>query len=651
VPNSYHLPGVRLVWARGTAGRLSRPVRLCPLCAGVIASFGAATAAVAGVYKCVGADGSTSYSDTPCAPNAESIKVQTATPTTSSGVQIQTATYVSPRNGRSLDVTNQVKSLCSSGSSSCTLNCGNQLAGDPDFGQLKYCGITYRCGAGPVQQQRIPEGGRLTLGCSTEMARMAEQNALPPPNSPATSPASASASAATSSSAGLSGAQGALAEAVAPPLPMSERANPTDISALATIVQRMGGGEGDMQFDIVAALQMRLFIGPDDPTWNHTNPRYVALFKIVKKDLQQDLEPAVHAQIAQGLHELKDVLGSRVSATDVRQLLGFYRSNQGQRYLAFQDRIGSTETLGLTELTMGMVGAGMSPAPSPAPSQALLDGRRRLIANSWVSLALSDGIGGAKRTGPPDAGTVFKAMLDVVARNHGPEIDAVDREYAKDLPQFESFHRSSAAKSLLAAMHSGMGKAAGRPVSSDPFKIALDRSIAMHSPQWKAAYEAGRSSAGNTESKNTQGDLSPLVALGQVAAAVEAQKPSVLKPGDADYPEEAAKPTRVIPLVVTGHDGADMRFNAEWVSDEKLCGHQVGLGGYFPYSLTFPVAMTPSGDDYRGSIVVDRFKPGKCGWRFTSLSYGIAEGVQNALALPADHDDSAVPSASSGAIA
>jgi hypothetical protein len=135
---------------------------------------------------------------------------------------------------------------------------------------------------------------------------------------------------------------------------------------------------------------------------------------------------------------------------------------------------------------------------------------------------------------------------------------------------------------------------------------------------------------------------SPLVAMGQVAAALEAQKPSVLKPGDADYPEEAAKPTRVIPLVVTGHDGADMRFNAEWVSDEKLCGHQVGLGGYFPYSLTVPVAMTPSGDDYRGSIVVDRFKPGKCGWRFTSLSYGIAEGVQNALALPADHDDSAV---------
>jgi hypothetical protein len=117
----------------------------------------------------------------------------------------------------------------------------------------------------------------------------------------------------------------------------------------------------------------------------------------------------------------------------------------------------------------------------------------------------------------------------------------------------------------------------------------------------------------------------------------------VLKPGDADYPEEAAKPTRVIPLVVTGHDGADMRFNTEWVSDEKLCGHQVGLGGYFAYTLSFPVTMARSGDTYRGSVVFDRFKPGKCGWRFASVDYGMIDGVENALAMPVDHGDPPVP--------
>lgn len=616
-------------------------MRLYRLCAAAIALVATATPAVAGVYKCVGSDGSTSYSDTPCAGNAESIKLQPATPTAPSGLEIQTATYASPRNGRSLDATTQVKALCANGSASCTLNCGNPLAGDPDFGQRKYCSITYRCDGGPALQQRIPEGGRLTLACSREMVRAAKQNTLPLPNSEVTPPAPPSADASTSMSAstGLSGARGATAGTLAPKLPMNQRANPSDINALATILQRMGGDEPDTKFDTLAALQMRLVIGPNDPTWNHTNPRYAALFKMVKEDLQHDLEPAFRAQMAQALQELTDVLGSRVPAIDVKQLLGFYRSNEGQRYLAFQDRIGSIQTQGLTELTMGMVGAGMSRVPSAAPSQAVLDERRRLLADSWVSLIVPDVLSGSTKTGSPGAGDFFKAMLDVVARNHGPEIDAVGGDYARDLPQFESFHQSPAAQLLVSALHEGIKEdVAQRPVTPNLFKTALDRSVATHGPQWKAAYEAGRPNTPNTESRNPQGDLSPLVALGQVAAALEAQKPSVLKPGDADYPERVADPARIVPLVVIGRDGADMRFNAEWVSDEKLCGHQVGLGGYFRYTLSFPIAMTRSGDTYRGSVVVDSFKSGRCGWRLSSVNYAMVDGVQNALAVPVPAD-------------
>jgi hypothetical protein len=128
-----------------------------------------------------------------------------------------------------------------------------------------------------------------------------------------------------------------------------------------------------------------------------------------------------------------------------------------------------------------------------------------------------------------------------------------------------------------------------------------------------------------------------------VAAALEAQKPSVLKPGDADYPQETRKPTQVVPLEVSGQDGEDMRFTAEYANDVKLCGHQVGLGGYFAYTLNFPITMTRSAEGYRGSIAVDRFKSGKCGWRFSAVGYGMAEGVQNALAVPADRDDVVVP--------
>lgn len=134
--------------------------------------------AAAAVYKCVAGDGSTTYSDIPCASNAEHVDVQTAVSRASSDIsapEITSAAYVSPRNGRALDVTNQLRSQCAGGPASCIVNCSNQLAGDPDFGQRKYCQITYQCGDGRLQEVRILEGGRSTLSC-------APANATPGPS-------------------------------------------------------------------------------------------------------------------------------------------------------------------------------------------------------------------------------------------------------------------------------------------------------------------------------------------------------------------------------------------------------------------------------------------------------------------------------------
>jgi uncharacterized protein YecT (DUF1311 family) len=81
------------------------------------------------------------------------------------GPKIQSAIYQSPRNGQFYSVTNQLKSLCTGEHESCVVTCGNQLAGDPDFGQVKYCRISYLCGATPVQEIQIQEGERTTLTC------------------------------------------------------------------------------------------------------------------------------------------------------------------------------------------------------------------------------------------------------------------------------------------------------------------------------------------------------------------------------------------------------------------------------------------------------------------------------------------------------
>jgi hypothetical protein len=418
----------------------------------------------------------------------------------------------------------------------------------------------------------------------------------------------------------------------------------SQVVELAKTVRALGGDSQGQEFDTFAAIQMRM-IAPNDPGWNQSNPKYVALFKRVQQDLKHDTEPALQVSTAEGVRQLADTFQSNLATTDVGQLLAFYRSGRGQRYIAFQQRVSAIQAQGITQLTAGLSGAAASATPSDVPSQELLKARRRVLDDSWMSLLIPDAMGSRSGTSgnaaQPDTKSFFSAILDIVARTQGLQIDAIEREYAADFPGFEAFHESPAARSLLAAMRAGMQRRASAQ-SPDPLQAALQHSVAEHSASWKAAYEAARSSTPSLRGNN-QDNLGPLVAMGQIAAALEAQKPSVLKPGDADYPEELGRPTQTIPLIVSGPDGADMRFQTTYVSDAKLCGHQVGFGGYMAYTLQFPVILTKSGDSYRGSIALDRFKPGKCGWRFSSVGYAMGDGVQNALALPANHDDPGVP--------
>ncbi len=80
--------------------------------------------------------------------------------------QIRSAHYVSPRNGREFDVTSVLQSACRRTSGSCNVACGNQLAGDPDFGQVKYCQISFQCSGRPTQELRVSEGRTITLACA-----------------------------------------------------------------------------------------------------------------------------------------------------------------------------------------------------------------------------------------------------------------------------------------------------------------------------------------------------------------------------------------------------------------------------------------------------------------------------------------------------
>jgi hypothetical protein len=105
-----------------------------------------------------------------------------------------------------------------------------------------------------------------------------------------------------------------------------------------------------------------------------------------------------------------------------------------------------------------------------------------------------------------------------------------------------------------------------------------------------------------------------------------------LAPGDAKYPVETANPTHVIPFIVTRLGLSNYKFNAEYGSDVNLCGHEIAPGGYFSYTISIPIEMAPTLDGpFRGSITIDKFQPGKCGWKFKGMGYTRPDGVGNAL--------------------
>jgi hypothetical protein len=85
--------------------------------------------------------------------------------TSGTAPQLRSARYVSPMTGRAFDVTHVLQSACTRGSGSCRIACGNQLAGDPDFGRVKSCQITFQCSGRPMQSVTLGEGRTLTLTC------------------------------------------------------------------------------------------------------------------------------------------------------------------------------------------------------------------------------------------------------------------------------------------------------------------------------------------------------------------------------------------------------------------------------------------------------------------------------------------------------
>lgn len=95
------------------------------------------------------------------------------------------------------------------------------------------------------------------------------------------------------------------------------------------------------------------------------------------------------------------------------------------------------------------------------------------------------------------------------------------------------------------------------------------------------------------------------------------------RPGDAEYPELNPNPTHVVQVSGAIAPTLDVRFSVHYESDslDKGCWQNAPLweGGGEKY-MGERLEVEREGERYRTRFVVDKFLPGRCGWRLIGVS-------------------------------
>ena len=120
-----------------------------------------------------------------------------------------------------------------------------------------------------------------------------------------------------------------------------------------------------------------------------------------------------------------------------------------------------------------------------------------MAALSWVYLTV---LGPSSRpsgnSSAKDEKIIHDMMVDALAKTRGPALDQLNARYQADLPAFATFQGSPVAKALILVYGFVAKGVQADPASSGiAFGAALQRSVEQHTPEWKAAYEAGRANA------------------------------------------------------------------------------------------------------------------------------------------------------------
>jgi hypothetical protein len=119
-------------------------------------------------------------------------------------------------------------------------------------------------------------------------------------------------------------------------------------------------------------------------------------------------------------------------------------------------------------------------------------------------------------------------------------------------------------------------------------------------------------------------------------------------PGDPEYPVARANPTHVLDVSLIEPPSVKASINAAWATStgltEGACVYWRIHGGApvrTGFSITEPLTI---GDNGHGRLVIDRFEPSRCAYKFMGVFYGVPATQDHALELASYKDDANSPS-------
>lgn len=220
--------------------------------------------------------------------------------------------------------------------------------------------------------------------------------------------------------------------------------------------------------------------------WNASSPKWKAVYDRVHADLELEM-PSIRANVSNQTQKLqrdgKANIAAHLSQYDVDAILAFYGTPEGQRYQEFARRVDQITSFGVANpASLGAADNGRQSVDRPTPEQTSQYIKMLMLSRPYQSVVAAS----QAQQNPSGYGDLIGFGMGLTIRRNQQDLEALDKEYAADLTNFEAFTKTDAAQHLFAAIGDSMLR-----IAKESSLVGFFRAVGQkHESEWKALYLA-----------------------------------------------------------------------------------------------------------------------------------------------------------------